>query len=79
MKVFLSIALVVLTLASVGCQSKDSSSSTANTIKSTSSFLVESEPTGAMPVGEARAKSEDGQEGEGGEESAKGEESEEGK
>ena len=62
MKVFSSIALAVLTLASVGCQSKDSSSSTANTSQSTSSFLVESEPTGAMPVGEARAKSEDGQE-----------------
>ena len=62
MRVFSSIALVALALAAAGCQSKDSSSPTAGSSQSDSAFLAESEPAGAMPVGEARAKSEDGQE-----------------
>jgi hypothetical protein len=61
MKVPSSIALVALALAAAGCQSNDGSSATASTSQVTSAFLAKSEPAGAMPVGEARAKSEDGQ------------------
>ena len=61
MKVFSSIVLIVLALAAAGCQSKDSSSPTVGRSLSNSAFLAEIESAGAMPVGEARAKSEDGQ------------------
>ena len=62
MKVSSSIALVALALVSAGCQSKDGSVPNAGASRSSSAFLADSEPSGAMPVGEARAKSEDGQE-----------------
>lgn len=62
MKVYSSFALIALALATAGCQSEDGTSPIAGHSQSTSAFLVASEPAGAMPVGEARAKSEDGQE-----------------
>lgn len=62
MKVCLSLVLVALAMATVGCQSKDIGSPTAGSNQSGSAYLADSEPAGAMPVGEARAKSEDGQE-----------------
>jgi hypothetical protein len=62
MKVLRVLALVSMVVGAVGCQSKDTSTAKENTTPPTSSFLVSSEPTGAIPVGEAREKTEDGQE-----------------
>ncbi len=62
MKVLLNSALLVVALGAVGCQSKDSGSTAAHENQASSVYLVTSEPTGAIPVGEARAKSGDGEE-----------------
>ncbi|OYW24604.1 MAG: hypothetical protein B7Z55_01710 [Planctomycetales bacterium 12-60-4] len=62
MKVLKVLLLVSMVLGAVGCQSKDASTDQVGSTPSGSSFLASSEPTGAMPVGEAREKTEDGQE-----------------
>lgn len=62
MKVLHGFALALLCLVVVGCQSKDASVSATGSNQSNSSYLANSEPADAMPVGEARDKSQDGQE-----------------
>jgi hypothetical protein len=62
MKVLHGFALAWLCLVAVGCQSKDASVSATGSTLANSSYLVKSELAGAIPVGEARDKSEDGQE-----------------
>lgn len=62
MKVYFRITLVALTLATTGCQSRDDSTQSTVSSQTASAFLADSEPLNAMPVGEARVKSEDGQE-----------------
>ncbi len=62
MKVLQVLALVSMVAGAVGCQSKDTSTFKVSATPAASSFLATSEPAGAIPVGEARAKIEDGQE-----------------
>ena len=62
MKVLKVLLLVHMLLGAVGCQPKDASTAKENSSLDTSSFLASNEPTGAIPVGEAREKTEDGQE-----------------
>jgi hypothetical protein len=62
MNVLKVLALFSMVLSSVGCQSKDASSENVSPLPASASFLASSEPAGAMPVGEAREKTEDGQE-----------------
>jgi hypothetical protein len=62
MKVLKVLLLVSMVFGLVGCQSKDASTSKTNGTHDASSFLATIEPTGAIPVGEAREKTEDGQE-----------------
>ena len=62
MKVLQVLALVSMVAGAVGCQSKDTSTANEKTTPPTSTFLAISEPSGAIPVGEAREKTEDGQE-----------------
>jgi len=56
------IALGVLVVGSLGCESKVASKSATAGAQSSASHLLQSEPVGAVPVGEARANTEDGQE-----------------
>jgi hypothetical protein len=62
MKVLHRITLGLLSLAAVGCQSKDGIVSSAGSPQANSSYLLNSEPAGAMPVGKARDESKDGEE-----------------
>ncbi len=62
MRILSHIALVVLALGSLGCESKVAIQPTTGGAQTSSSYLVQNEPAGAVPVGEARAKVEDGQE-----------------
>lgn len=62
MKVFQNWVLVALALCSSGCQPKATESSAASKTPIASSILVSVEPTGAVPVGDARDNSENGQE-----------------
>ena len=61
MRVLCRMALVTLAIGAAGCQSEATTTSKAGSTKSASSFLADTEPADAMPVGEARAKTEDGQ------------------
>jgi hypothetical protein len=49
-------------VVALGCQPKSADTGNVSTASAGSSFLASSEPTGAIPVGEAREKTEDGQE-----------------
>jgi hypothetical protein len=62
MKAFRFAMFVAITVGAVGCQSKDSTSPTASSGQSASPYLVGSEPEGAMPVGQARDQTQDGEE-----------------
>lgn len=62
MRILSCITLVVLALGSIGCESKVANKPAASGAQASSSYLVQNEPEGAVPVGEARAKAEDGQE-----------------
>ncbi len=63
MKLFLSLGLMSLTLLAVGCGSSEVPSASNNGgVVSNSQFVADSDPAGAMPVGQAREKTEDGQE-----------------
>ena len=62
MKVLKVLLLVSMVFGVVGCQPKDASTAKTNGSLDASSVLATSEPTGAIPVGEAREKTEDGQE-----------------
>ncbi len=62
MKVFRIVALFAWALGTAGCQSQDSNSPVSSSAQMPSEYLIESEPAGGMPVGEARAKSKDGEE-----------------
>ncbi len=62
MRILSCIALVALTMISMGCDAKVASKTASNSMQSSSTYLVQSEPVGAVPVGEARDKTEDGQE-----------------
>ncbi|WP_182865372.1 hypothetical protein [Stieleria mannarensis] len=67
MKMFFSFGLAALFLIATGCGSQsDVASQTgpnaADSSAETSAYLAESEPAGALPVGEARESTEDGQE-----------------
>lgn len=63
MKMFCSLGMMSMALLAVGCGSSDVTTTTNNggTIAK-SQYVADSEPAGAMPVGEAREKTEDGQE-----------------
>jgi hypothetical protein len=61
MKAFNIWLLVAMVLSAVGCQSKDASEETAGSKPASSSYLASTEPVGAISVGEAREKTEDGQ------------------
>lgn len=63
MKMFFNLGILSLTLLAVGCGSPEVATVTNEVgTKSKSQYLSDSEPVGAMPVGEAREKTEDGQE-----------------
>lgn len=62
MRLLHGLSLAALCLIAVGCQSKDASESSVGATLATSSYLANSEPAGAIPVGEARDKSQDGEE-----------------
>jgi hypothetical protein len=62
MRILSCFTLVVLALGSIGCESKVASKPAVGGAQSSSSYLVQNEPAGAVPVGEARKKVEDGQE-----------------
>lgn len=63
MKMFFSLALLSLSLMAVGCESSKVATSTDDGgVASSSLYVSETEPIGAMPVGEAREKAADGQE-----------------
>lgn len=63
MKMFYSMALLGLSVASVGCGSSQSTTATEGGATGDSAqYLAASEPADAVPVGEARQSSEDGQE-----------------
>jgi hypothetical protein len=54
-------ALVAFSVGAAGCQSQSSIAPSTGNSPTTSTYLVADEPAGAIPVGEARDKSEDGQ------------------
>lgn len=62
MRVVNRLALLAMVLVVAGCQGKDPGATAAADGQVESVYLVTSEPPGALPVGEARAQSEDGQE-----------------
>lgn len=62
MRILSCIALVGLALCSLGCESKVASKPAPGGTQTSSTYLAQSEPADAVPVGEARAKTEDGQE-----------------
>ncbi len=62
MKFFQMVTLVAISVSSLGCQPTNTAAPVANDSRAPSAFLAQSEPEDALPVGEARTKSEDGQE-----------------
>ncbi len=62
MKAFYSTALIASTLVFAGCQTKEPGVPETNHAAESSPYLVDQEPTGAVPVGEARTNAEDGEE-----------------
>lgn len=63
MKMFLSFGMLVVTLLSLGCESSEVAVTESDAGQgSANQYVLNVEPEGAMPVGEAREKSEDGQE-----------------
>lgn len=61
MKFLCSVALTVFLVSAVGCQPKDAGSTAVNSTAAGSAYRIDNEPVGALPVGEARAKTEHGQ------------------
>ncbi len=62
MKVLHCVAVVAVAVCVMGCESQNASGPVANSGQSASAYLGGERTSGALPVGEARAKSEDGQE-----------------
>ncbi len=62
MRIVSCIAWGVLAFGSLGCETKVASKPATGGAQTSSSYLVQSEPADAVPVGEARAKTKDGQE-----------------
>jgi len=63
MKMFYSVAVMGLSFITIGCGSSDVTTlSNADRVEFGSHFMAESEPSGAIRVGEAREKTLDGQE-----------------
>lgn len=63
MKMYISLTLIGLSFLAAGCGSSEVASVPNKAYSaSKSEYLVDSEPAGAIPVGEARESTEDGQE-----------------
>ncbi len=63
MKILFSLGIACLALLAIGCGSSEVTTATNQGVtKSKSQYVADTEPVGAMPVGEAREKIEDGQE-----------------
>ncbi|HMO15156.1 MAG TPA: hypothetical protein PKD64_03945 [Pirellulaceae bacterium] len=62
MRFIISSIAVVLAFTSAGCQSSTNQSSVVDQQTSNTSFVMATEPAGAVPVGDARGASNDGEE-----------------
>lgn len=62
MKMNLSVALVGLSLLAVGCGQSETATTQSKTVEVDTRYAATTEPANAVPVGEARDNSEDGQE-----------------
>lgn len=61
MKINLSVALVCLSLLAVGCGQTETETTQSKTVEVDTRYAATTEPANAVPVGEARNNSEDGQ------------------
>ena len=62
MRMFFGLMLMGVALLAVGCGQSETATTQNGTVTVESQYLAATEPAGAMPVGEARNDSEDGQE-----------------
>ncbi len=62
MKAFQFFVLVVFAVGAAGCNPESAIEPATGSSQTSSIYLAQSEPEGAIPVGEARDRSEDGQE-----------------
>ena len=62
MRMFYGLMLMVVALLAVGCGQSETATTQNSTVTVDSQYAATTEPAGAVPVGEARSDSEDGQE-----------------